>query len=84
MAIEYALLGNAFVLYDGTNSAEVLAAVAAQWTGAFIVSEEGGILTISSGQPVNDPVRVAAGERLGVNAWSAVSAADWLNKYVKA
>lgn len=85
MATEYGLQAQAFILYDGTNSAEVLAVVTSYWgSDAFIVSETSGILTVSSGSTINDPKAIAVGERFGPAYWGAVSASDWALKFVKA
>lgn len=84
MAVEYGLPANVYIEYDGSNSADVLAAVQAHWAAASIVSEVDGVLTISSGYSINDPQAVSMGERFGVYTWDAVSAADWAAKYVKA
>lgn len=83
MATEYALQAEVFVLYDGTNSSEVLAAVAINWADAFIVSEADGVLTVSSGSSINDPRAIAVGERISPYSWGVVSPADWALKYVK-
>lgn len=83
MAIEYAIQAHPFVLYDGTNSADVLAATAAFLSDSpFIASETGGVLRIGSGSTINDPVSVSAGDRVDIRNWSRVSAAQWAAQYI--
>lgn len=82
MAIEYAVRATAFILYDGTNSSEVLdAALAASHPSAEIVSDEDGVLTINVDPFLGNSV-LEAGARLNPSDGEVISAAIWSEQFI--
>jgi hypothetical protein len=85
MATEYAIQGQAYILYDGANSAEILAAFAAARPEetAVIHAEGGGSLSVSStGYYGTDTYTVTEGNYFFVGGGS-VTAEDWALKFIK-
>lgn len=86
MPVEYATRTTEYILYDGTNSAEVLDAVIPLWGGdvpAAIVSESAGVLVLDSGTGNTVNASISVGDRFEIRGWQVVNATDWANKFVK-
>jgi hypothetical protein len=83
--VEWAVLGSPYVMYDGTNGADILAAVTAFYPNSSpppsITSEADGVLTIS--EESNGPFVVSVGQRLSLAGGGSISPARWNDAFIK-
>jgi hypothetical protein len=90
MTAIYAVRAVPFVVYDGSNSTEVLAVLGAEMTGFTVIdtTEAGGVLSvdweIDLGSYSSGTVTLNAGDVLRAGYNETVTAVDWAAQYVKA
>lgn len=87
-SIEYAVQAAPYMLYNGTNSAEILTALTdgagSSLTPSIVSEDEDGALTIFPGADVNPNYVVNVGDRVAIGGLGGViSAAAWDNFIVK-
>ena len=84
MPIVRAIKTAEYMMYDGTNSAEMLAAAQARgWVDATIVSETGGVLTLLLFPQWPDQISVlSASEYLALAGPEVITAAAWAAQFI--
>lgn len=89
MTAIYAVHAVPFVVYDGSNSTEVLAVLGTEMTGFTVTdtTEVGGVLSVDwerdLGSYSSGTVTLNTGDALRAGYNETVTAADWSAQYVK-
>lgn len=87
MAVEWAAQAEPFIEYDGTNSADICAAIEEFRVDstATVASEGSGHVTIDVAFPDSptDEYTLAEGDHFGVTSGRQAGSAEWGERYVK-
>jgi hypothetical protein len=90
MAVEYGTIAQPFILYDGTNSAEVVAMISERLLneGFFTVDitsvdEDEMVIFVDNGSSGTGYRHIPTGYRVPLAGGEPVSPTDWAAQYVK-
>ncbi len=91
MTVEYGMLTNPYIRYDGTNSEEILSAFQSyltlpDWTTVEISNENPLVelvIYIDNGSSGTRYITIPLNHRIGVTTQEIISDSDWTTKYAK-